>query len=43
MLLRCYVAEPEDAPRIAEIHMATFGSNAMLLEQFARLSNILSS
>jgi hypothetical protein len=34
MLLRCYVAEPEDAPRIAEIHMATFGSNAMLLEQF---------
>ncbi|OAL51696.1 hypothetical protein IQ07DRAFT_671792 [Pyrenochaeta sp. DS3sAY3a] len=34
MLLRCCIAEPEDAPRIAEIHMAAFASNAMLLAQF---------
>jgi ribosomal protein S18 acetylase RimI-like enzyme len=34
MLLRCCIAEPKDAPRIAEIHMAAFASNAMLLAQF---------
>ncbi|KAI0095553.1 putative GNAT family acetyltransferase [Hypoxylon sp. NC0597] len=34
MPLTLVAAEPEDAPRIAEIHMAAFGSNAMLLAQF---------
>lgn len=28
------IAEPADAARIAEIHMAAFGTNAMLLAQF---------
>jgi hypothetical protein len=34
MVLRCCVAEHKDAPRIAEIHMTAFKSNAMLLAQF---------
>ncbi|OTA55559.1 putative GNAT family acetyltransferase [Hypoxylon sp. EC38] len=34
MPLTLVAAEHEDAPRIAEIHMAAFGSNAMLLAQF---------
>lgn len=33
-LLDMRIATPEDAPRIAEIHMAAFGSNAMLHAQF---------
>lgn len=32
--LRMRTATPGDAPRIAEIHMAAFGSNAMLHAQF---------
>lgn len=34
MSLQCCIAEPKDAPRIGEIHMAAFASNAMLLAQF---------
>ncbi|KAI1655135.1 putative GNAT family acetyltransferase [Daldinia decipiens] len=34
MPLSLSAAEPADAARIAEIHMAAFGSNAMLLAQF---------
>lgn len=32
--LNMRTATPEDAPRIAEIHMAAFGPNAMLHAQF---------
>jgi hypothetical protein len=34
MSLLCRVGEPKDAARIAEIHMAAFGSNSMLLAMF---------
>jgi hypothetical protein len=34
MSLQCCIAGAKDAPRIAEIHMAAFRSNAMLLAQF---------
>jgi hypothetical protein len=34
MALLCRIAEPKDAARIAEIHMAAFGSNKMLLAMF---------
>lgn len=34
MTLKLDIATPADAPRIAEIHMAAFGPNAMLRAQF---------
>jgi len=34
MPLHLSLATPEDAPRIAEIHMAAFATNGMLLAQF---------
>lgn len=34
MALRCCIASPKDAPRIASIHTAAFQSNTMLLAQF---------
>jgi len=34
MPLTLHLATPSDAARIAEIHMAAFGSNSMLLAQF---------
>jgi hypothetical protein len=34
MTLFCRFGEPKDAARIAEIHMAAFGSNSMLLAMF---------
>lgn len=34
MLIRCGVAQPEDAARISRVHMAAFGPNAMLRAQF---------
>jgi hypothetical protein len=34
MLTQISIASPEHAARIAQIHMAAFGSNAMLLAQF---------
>ena len=34
MPLALSLAEPQDAPQIAEIHMAAFATNAMLLAQF---------
>lgn len=37
MQLKMCIAEPEDASRIAGIHMAAFASNAMLLAQFPSL------
>ncbi|KAI0378632.1 putative GNAT family acetyltransferase [Hypomontagnella monticulosa] len=38
MSLEICLATPADAPRIAEIHMAAFADNAMLLAQFPTLA-----
>lgn len=38
MVLTLLPAKESDAPRIADIHMAAFGTNAMLLAQFPTLA-----